>query len=300
MLEPGRCPSHPNNAPEIARLRAHADFVPAARRAAGAMMASYKGNALMNRLMNDRGRFMLSVLMLSQYYEADPRGLTSSRLKDEAVAMDLCSRGRASAILGTFRVFGLLESVPAADRRLKRLAPSPKLIDMHRIRWIEVFEAIALVLPEGRIGVEHIGDERFLAAYVLAFTAAFRTGWRLFDEVPELAPFGDRDAGMMIAFSLLGTGFGEPPPPIAHLARSFGVSRSHVLAVLKAGVDAGLVHRVDSRVGPVAEPELIECLLQLLAVAFIQHAAALRSAAAQIEGTQIAAPEAAAHEPTTA
>ncbi|GLK85730.1 hypothetical protein [Ancylobacter defluvii] len=273
--------------PELEALRAHPLFAPAARQAAAGIVATYRGNAVMNRLLNDRGRFILSMLVLALHYEppgAGGGGLSAGRLKAEAAGLQVCSPGRAVAMLGAFRLLGLVESMPdpGGDRRLKRLAPSARLLDLHRARWRHLLAAMTDLVPEGAAGLAHIDEPDFLAIYIDALIQPFREGWRLLDDVPELAPFADRDAGIVIALSLMEAGHDQPPLPITHLARRFGVSRSHVLGLLRAGEEAGLLRRPDPRGGALAEPALAEALNDFVAVAFLMQAQAVRRACATL------------------
>ncbi|MBS7544791.1 hypothetical protein [Ancylobacter oerskovii] len=277
MLDATAPPARPN----LPALRADPRFPAAARQAAAGIVATYRGSAVMNRLLNDRGRFLLSLLALALHLEppgGGRDGLTAGRLKAEAAALGICSPGRAGAVLAAFRLLGLVEAVPMPDRRLKRLAATPRFVDMHRRRWRALLEPMAAFMPEGAAGLAGLDDPAFLPLYVEALLSPFRAGWRLLDEVPVLAPFADRDAGIVIALSLMGTAEDGTPPPIAHLARQFGVSRSHVLGMLRAGEEAGLLHRPDPRGGAVAAPALEEALRDFIACAFLMQAQAVRRA----------------------
>lgn len=267
--------------PDVAALRALPGFPAAARQAAAGIVATYRGSAVMNRLLNDRGRFTLSLLVLALHLEPPARGgLTSGRLKAQAAALGICSPGRAGAVLATFRLLGLVEAAASPDRRQRRLAATARFIEMHRRRWQALLEPMATLMPEGAEGLARLADPSFLPPYVEALLQPFREGWRLLDDVPALAPFADRDAGVVIALSLMETGHERPAPPIAHLARQFGVSRSHVLEVLRAGEEAGLVARPDPRGAALAEPALVEALGDLVACAFLMQAQAVRRAGA--------------------
>ena len=273
--------------PEWRAIREHPAFAAAARQAARGLVATYRGSAVMNRLLNDRGRFTLSLLILALHFEAPGSrsdGLTAGRLKAEAASLGVCSPGRTGAVLGAFRLFGLIEPAADADRRVKRLAPAARFVEMHRLRWRALLQPMSGFMPEGAAGLAGIDDPAFLPLYVEALMQPFREGWRLLHDVPALAPFADRDAGIVIALSLMETSMGGPAPPIAGLAQQFGVSRSHVLAVLKAGEEAGLLCRPQARGGAVAAPALVEALYDFLAVAFLMQAQAVRRAGAAMAG----------------
>ncbi|MCJ8141516.1 hypothetical protein MKI84_01135 [Ancylobacter sp. A5.8] len=272
---------------DIAALRAQPAFVEATLAFAAGIVSTYSGSHLLNRLMNDRGRFVLSLLVLDMHFESltgsARGGLTSTRLKAQATGLGLCSPGRAGAVLATFRLMGLVTSVPDPDRRLNRLAATEKLIAIHRQRWHRTLEAMAGLMPEGTQGLERLDQHAFLAPFISAFLLPFREGWRMVDDVPELAMFTERDGGMVLALSLLETGHGAPPRPIAHLARHFRLSRSHIVGMLQEAEQAGLVHRPEPRGGAIARPALIVALEKLVAVAMLMQAQAVRHACACME-----------------
>lgn len=271
-----------------AHLRARADFPQIARQTVLDLSRAYQGNLLLTRLLNDRARIVLALLMLDLNFEpADAPGLTVGRLKAEATALGLCSPGRVAAILAAARLLGLVVPAPDIDRRRRRLVVTPRLVDIHKERWRTVLKAMRPALPEGDIGLAYLDDERFLAAFVAALLAPFRAGWRIAQEVPWLRVFADRDGGLLIAFALYEATHTGAPLPIAPLARTFRVSRSHIADILAKAAEAGLVCRVDAptKGGPgfLAEPLLIEAIEAFAAIALVRQAFAVRTALAAIQ-----------------
>lgn len=282
------------SAGEIARLRADARFPDVALGVASAITECYRGSRILNRLLNDRGRFTLALLILNMHLEPpgeDSRsGLTATRLKAQAVELGICSAGRAGAVLAAFRLLGLVTSVPDRDRRLNRLVATDQLIELHRDRWRRILKPMALMMPEGATGLAKLDDPAFFAPFVAALLEPFMRGWRLLHDVPELAMFADRDAGVVIALSLLETGRGHPPRPIAHLAKHFGVSRSHILAMFQDAEQAGLVRRPQPRGGAVAEPPMVDALERTAAVIMLMQAQAVRDACAVLDQNVVGVP----------
>jgi len=284
-------PAAPNvSAAEIAAraaLRARRDFPQIARRTALDLARSYQGNLLLTRLLNDRARIILALLMLDLHFEpAEAPGLTVGRLKAEAAALGLCSPGRVAAILAAARLLGLVAPAPDTDRRRRRLAVTPRLLDIHKERWRAILRAMRPALPEGEIGLAHLDDERFVAAFVAALLRPFRAGWRIGQEIPWLRVFADRDGGLMIAFALYEATHTRTPLPVSHLARTFRVSRSHVADILAKAAEAGLVRRADAAAGSgpgfLAEPLLTEAINAFTAIALVRQAFAVREAMAAI------------------
>ena len=83
----------------------------------------------------------------------------------------------------------------------------------------------------------------------------FRAGLRLLSHAPELLLFAERNAGMVILFSLLLAGEGDDsfpparpvPVSISALGAKFGVSRKHVLTLLRDAENEGFLQRTGDR-----------------------------------------------------
>ncbi len=268
-------------------LRARPDFPQIARQTVLDLSRAYQGNLLLTRLLNDRARIVLALLMLDLNFEPpDAPGLTVGRLKTEATALGLCSPGRVAAILAAARLLGLVTSAPDVDRRRRRLVVTPRLIEIHKERWRTVLGAMRPAFPEGEIGLAHLDDPRFLAAFVAALLRPFRAGWRIGQEVPWLRFFADRDGGLLVAFALYEAAHTGTPLAVAPLARNFRVSRSHVADILAKAAEAGLVERVDApaKSGPgfLAKPPLIDAIEAFSAIALVRQAYAVREALAAL------------------
>jgi hypothetical protein len=240
---------------DIAELKAHPRFAEACRQAALDGIKLYRGNRLFNTLLNDRGRSAVSVLSLylhRQWRPDDPRsGLTVSRLKSLCADQNIGSPGRIEAVVMLMRVFGMLKPAPsAADRRVRRLEPTERLVAMLHERWFGVLAAMALVMPEARSIRAALADDAFEGALIRHFGAHFLTGARMIDNPDARSLIGDRNAGLMIVFSLATAGGPDDFPPrqpvtisISALARHFGVSRGHVRKWLTDAADGGYIAR---------------------------------------------------------
>ncbi|MFK8251104.1 hypothetical protein [Ancylobacter terrae] len=268
-----------------AALRGRADFSAIARRTAGELGQSYRANRLLARLLNDRARIVVALLMLDLHFEpADQPGLTVGRLQAEAGALGLCSPGRVTAILAAARLLGLVAPAPDSDGRRRRLAVTSRLIDIHRERWRAILAAAAPALPEAAIGLARLDEERFVAAFVAALLRPFRAGWRIGDEVPALRLFADRDGGLLVAFALYEAMPAGTPLPVARLARDFRLSRSHVTDILDKAAQSRLARRAEGA-GFLAEPRLAEAMEAFIAIALVRQAFAVREAVAARAGS---------------
>ncbi len=239
----------------VARLCADPRFPQTMRTLTSGMLALYRGNRFLNVLINDRGRMLIGYLSLYLHEGALPDGRGSGfsvgQLKALCAAAGVASPGRTGAMVAMMRMAGYIASAPAPDdRRRNILVPTEKLRLAHRDRWTFVAEAVRVVNPAAAAAFT-IGDAEFEAAYVRRTAGYFLDGMRPVDVAPELGLFFDRNAGMMILFSLLLAG--EPddtiPPArpvaisISALAGRFGVSRIHVRTLLRDAQAARLIER---------------------------------------------------------
>lgn len=238
----------------VAALRAHPEFQSAMREIAASMVARFRGNRIFSSLMSDRARALFTHGALYLHYSAapgDPPGFTVGAMKDFCVEHGLSSRGRCEATLALMRAAGYFAAVPSEDGRRRPLVPTEKLLALHRERWSEHFAGMRHVLPEAEQYHAALGDPAFFRRFVVALGAMFSSGFRILDNARELEMFAERNAGMVILFSLALAGPADGPfPPVVPvplsinaLATAFSVSRKHVLKLLRDAEDAGLLAR---------------------------------------------------------
>ncbi len=144
------------------------------------------------------------------------------------------------------------------------------MMAIHTTRWRGMLEAMAPASPEGARAAAHLDNPRFLEPFVDTMLVPFRAGWRIVSELPCLEIFADRDGGLMVAFSLFDAARTGTALSVAHLARECRISRSHVMEMLRAAAEAGLVRRDSGRSsegGVLAEPALVEAMQMLMATA---------------------------------
>ena len=103
-------PGGPVSAAAIAELRAHPNFPNAIRTLGSGMLALYRGNRLLNMLINDRGRMVIGYLSLYLHEGGAPDGRGSGfgvgQLKALCAAAGLASPGRTAAMLALMRMSG--------------------------------------------------------------------------------------------------------------------------------------------------------------------------------------------------
>ena len=279
----------------VAALIRHPRFPDAMRAVLTDNVRLYKGNRIVNYVGYDRGRLVISIMAFYLHATRRPgdpaSGLTAQRLKSLCVEQDVCSPGRARAILSLLRLFGYVVPAAGSDRRFKRLEPTELLISMLQQRWRVVFDAVAMLLPEGQAARASLDHADFLAAFVLRVVDHYRTGLRALQFTPELRPFAERNAGLVILFSLVIAGdAGDTMPParavrisISELARRFSVSRAHVLRLLRAAKAEGLLDPGrGAHEAVMLLPPLSRALTQCVAIMFLFFAHCARGALSEV------------------
>ncbi|MBR0715078.1 hypothetical protein [Bradyrhizobium liaoningense] len=262
----------------VAALRRHPQFSRAMRSSAEGAVAIYRTNRLLNLLLSDRARALFTHVALYLHFGGAESGLTVGAMKDLCVELRLCSRGRCEALLALMRAGGLLMAAPNPDRRKRLLAPTEKLLALHRARWARQFEAMRGIFLEAADYLVALGDPAFVRAFATALGRRFVAGLRVLDNAPELEPFAERNAGVVILFSLALSGSeGEAFPPagpvqlsINALATNFSVSRKHVLSLLRDAEQTGLLLRSGAANNEVTLlPRGRDALEQMLATMFL-------------------------------
>jgi hypothetical protein len=278
-------------APErVEAVCAHPQFATAMRALLADNVRLYRGNRILNYVGYDRGRLIIGILALylhgSRRADDPSSGLTAQRLKALCVEQEVCSAGRARAMLSLLQLFGHLVRAPEADRRYKQLAPTPALAAFVRERCSAMLGATALVLPDVAAARAALERDAFLAALTRAVVEQFRGGIRALAVAPALAPFAEHNAGLMILASLALAGAHEDSMPplapvplsISELARRFSVSRAHVLRLLREAEAQSLIERTAGGDRITFTPALARAFQQGVAVLFLFFAHCARAA----------------------
>lgn len=260
-------------------IRAHEAFTPIMQAAAKGIVAQYEQHWMINRILNDRGRFLIAFAILHLHFEGIRSGaadtLTSTTLKTLCAGQSICSPGRATALLATMRLAGLVRTVRTSDGRRRALAPTPEFIALHRARLKRVF-AIAgpLMTPaQAERSARGLESDLFVCAIVSAFMEVFLSGFRVFPAGAQLESLSDRDGGMLIICTLiqLPQGSASTALSVSELARRFCLSRSHVASILREAEEKNLLSRdlTANVIQPL--PKLYEAAADFFATIFALH-----------------------------
>jgi hypothetical protein len=228
----------------VATLRGHPGYQSAMREAVRSMITLYRADRLLNALMSDRARALFTHGALYLHYRGlrnGQPGLTVGAMKDFCVELKLCSRGRCEAMMALMRAAGLFSAAPNPDRRRRLLVPTEKLFKLHRERWLGNIEAMRHIMPQAESWLAALHGPAFVEGLVVALSQSYIAGLRVLDNVPLLEKIVERNAGLMILFSLALSGPADQPfapavpveLSINALATQFSVSRKHVLILLR-------------------------------------------------------------------
>ena len=267
-----------------AELKSAPGFPGAVRRTAAKLAELHRGNPLLNRIINDRGRFFVAQFVLDLHFRGHDEGigLTPGRLKALCAEQGICSGTRAGALLALMQLGGYVEPAPRGkDRRRRELVPTEKLIAEQRARWRCIFSGAAPMLPDAASAQQMLERPDFGQGLVRLVSAHYRAGYRFTNHAPGLRLFCDRSGGMFVLLALLSKA--EPgveealspiPISISGLARAISSSRAHVVKLLKDAESEGLVQRSDPGT-IVLLPPLVHDLHEFFALNYllVTHAA---------------------------
>jgi hypothetical protein len=224
------------------------------------------------------------------------QGVTMARMKTACTAMNYCSPNRVESIMAIMRLFGYvrLENDPY-DHRVKMIVPTEKLINTYVERWRRHYRAMALIMPEGEMGLAALERPEFTPAFLRQISRAYAAGLRVADASHEIDTFLDRNCGMMILLFLTAVGVPDAETPgglramisNSGLARRFGVSRAHVRKLLSDAETEGLVRDVGGDTPIRLLPRAMEGMEKFYASTFLMFANAIRGAIEEMEANTV-------------
>jgi hypothetical protein len=277
-----------------AAIAAHPCFAEAGRVVAAGLVALYQGERIVNLVMPDRVRYVISVFAVHLHFAARPyepsSGLTASRLVKLCVERKICSAGRAESMIAIMREYGHLVPAPTEeDRRLRRLVPAEPLFAWHRRRCTHFFEAAAKIMPDDADALAALDAPGFMLRFIRHLASSHVNGFHYVEHVPDIRLFYERSAGGAILMSIiLSASRGDTFPPsravsisLSGIARDFGVSRVHVRRLVQDAVTAGLLQRTGPSELQVS-PRLSDAIRRLVATYMLHYTDCARRAHADI------------------
>jgi hypothetical protein len=303
LKSPGFSPStlfdgHLPSESATAAVIAHPRFSEAGRIVAAGLVTLYQGERVVNLVMPDRIRYIISVFAIHLHFAGRPNdpnsGLTASRLAKLCVERKICSEGRAEAMLGIMRDFGHLVPAPSEeDKRLRRLVPAESLFAWHRKRCTHFFPAAAKVMPEYADALAALDTGEFMPSFLRHLARCHVTGFHYVEYAPDVRQFYERSAGGPILMSIVLAGASDdtfpPSRPVSisltAIARDFDVSRVHVRRVVQEGVDAGLLERAGASGDELKiSPRLSDAIRRVLAAYMVHYLHCARLACVDLTG----------------
>jgi hypothetical protein len=194
-------------------------------------------------VVKDRGSYAL-VLAILRTWHLRPRAATAANFKKVLGANGLVSKGRATDLIAFMQDRKLL--LPLGKGRQTLLAPSADLLAYHRSGIVS--GTLALFLLGSTVVTEVEMSDAFEREYI---TASAQLAPSMFamaggGELHLARLFFDRDAGLLMIYTLLDVIDGERPVgegavSVSGVATRLGVSRPHILKMLVDATDHNLL-----------------------------------------------------------
>ena len=225
----------------VRTLTSHSHFEPAMLASAGTLVELQRDNWVFNRVINDRGQYIAVLTMLDLHLSGGGAGFALRDLRRQASIQGFGSPNRATALAGTLRSGGFLAPVPAADLRMRKLAPTAQLVTLYRQRFSLQMEAQALLRPQIRAAIPAIADPTFMGHFIRGQLTAGRSSLRETPNEPGFDALAERANALVMLYAIVVAETRGTALVTSELARSFAVARSHVASVMKEAEAAGLI-----------------------------------------------------------
>ena len=203
---------------------------------------AYAGeNAAFQTIASDMGQYFLCSIAV--YMDASG-GLTHRRLRALMGDAGILSAGRATALLWRLRLGKFIEPVDtdAGEGLLKQFVPTPAMVQAFRERLRVDFGALAILEPAVEPLLARF-DEPDMYRLIIQLMGEDLIGSaaRPDSRLEEFHMIAARAAGVLIMYDMAASvesaddfpASGPVTSSVAALARRFGVSRSHVLSLLR-------------------------------------------------------------------
>ena len=198
-------------------------------------------------MLVEASRQIVFNLIVSFHFRHDPGDRstwsTVKLLKAEMAHAGLLSARRIDRLVSQFSRPGFLSLQPLpADRRVKILTPTAKMIAMDQDWLIINYKPLHVMFPEGGYSRFIERDPAIQRAHRLIALGFFAQAATIMDGNPAIMRFLNRDAGSMILFKLVQLAtLSDASSALSYteIGTRFGVSRTHVRMVLKEAEENG-------------------------------------------------------------
>jgi DNA-binding MarR family transcriptional regulator len=229
-------------------ILAHPRFAVGRTSFVDAVIALHEGDAFHSRLLVEATRQVTFNLIVSLHLSHDVSDRatwpTPRRLKDELKTFGLASERRVDALLSRFIHLGYVESLPSElDGRARILKPTPKMMSIDR-EWLAYHYApLRAMYPERGYNEPVARDAAFQRAQRLVALDFSAKGAQIMASHPAVMRFMSRDAGMLVLIKLMQMQLSAKDRAkgltYADIGKRFGVSRTHVRALLEDAAQHG-------------------------------------------------------------
>lgn len=279
----------------IADMRAQPRFVEALHQNARELLARHYSDPALHRSFIDGGQQFLGILAL---YMGATGGVTHRRLRDLAGEGGALSTGRATALLLHMRWMGYL--LPTAESKRgasKTYLPTPQLVADCVYRFRIDMAALLLIAPEIAPLMQQLDDRRVFDLFLADIGASALNASRN-PHVPtaSISAFFLRSAGMATLFAIYEYSAGDeyrnihnsPAVLATELSKSFGVSRTQIMRLLRDAGRAGFIRRDAKHMSLEVEPLFVNLFETFWAIYYI---GLVSSACRTIRGLEVEALE---------
>jgi hypothetical protein len=271
---------------------AHPRFHAARRLYVQGILGLYEHNPFLNRLLIETGRSIIffNVLALHAAYDPADRATwpTTTLLKESVRPFGVSSARRIHDIVARLVETDYVQSGPSpSDRRARILTPTGKML-AHDLDWLAAFYApLQLMFPEPGYGQPIRRDPAYQKAHRKVALSMFAYAISLMSNNPGMLLFMNREAGTMILMKLvqdIDKGLVDTPRRsfFADVAKSFGISRTHVRITLQDAQAEGLVSVTEQSIAIM--PPLVAAFDRFVAGVMAGHDFMFRAAMRDLAG----------------
>jgi len=233
----------------IARVRAHPRFGEALHHSVKKALNHITIDPVLHNTFRDLGHVILASLAL--FMDATG-GLTHRRLRDLSANSGALSSGRAAALLLRLQFIGYVRGDPEHKNGSVRIyVPTEKMKTAYRKRLLIDLESIAMLAPEAQATVDAFDNDTFRAYMAEMGRLMLSLGPRNHPDLTAFDALTNRNSGVLFLYMLVNEawkdgGFPAPGPVrinASGMARALGVSRMHILRLLREAGMAGFIER---------------------------------------------------------